>query len=238
MNIVVFGGSGGIGYAMVKKVCQVFPAATVSATWHCNPPTEQLSADWSQVDMRSEDSIREYASQFERVDWLINAAGMLHVDQKMPEKSLQQVDADFFIRNVELNALSALLVAKHFERPLKNASSADAAVQYATVSAKVGSIQDNRLGGWYSYRCSKAALNMALKNISIEWQRTMPSACVTALHPGTTETPLSAPFQRNVPDGKLFTPEKVADCLIDLLSQLNAKDTGKFLTYDGELLPW
>ena len=79
---------------------------------------------------------------------------------------------------------------------------------------------------------------MALKNISIEWQRTMPSACVTALHPGTTETPLSAPFQRNVPDGKLFTPEKVADCLIDLLSQLNAKDTGKFLTYDGELLPW
>lgn len=238
MKIVIFGGSGGIGSALVEKVAEVFPQASVSATWHRSAPPADSAAHWSRVDLRSEDSIRQYSTRFEQVHWIINASGLLHVDKQMPEKSLQQLEPEFFMRNVQLNALSTLLIAKHFRHVLKKTETSEVTSHFATVSARVGSIEDNRLGGWYSYRCSKAALNMAIKNISIEWQRTLPQVCVTALHPGTTDTALSEPFQRNVPDGRLFTPEKVADCFVRLMLQLTAKETGRFLTYDGDLIPW
>ena len=238
MNIVIFGGSGGIGSAIVKKVNKVYPDANVFATWHSRVPVDESIANWSRVDLLSQESICDFASRFSSVHWLINAAGMLHTDLQMPEKSVQQIEADFFMNNVQLNALPALLIARYFKPALKSACSDGSTVQFATVSAKVGSIEDNKLGGWYSYRCSKAALNMAIKTISIEWQRSIPSVCVTAVHPGTTETALSEPFQRNVPEGKLFTPDKAADYITTLLSQLTAKDSGKFLAYDGEELPW
>lgn len=238
MNIVVFGGSGGIGSAIVKQVARVFPEAVVFATWNRTRPPIQTTAHWSQVDLCSEVSIQEFSSQFDQVHWVINAAGLLHEGMQMPEKSLQQIEPEFFMRNIQLNALSTLLIAKHFRRALKDASGFEVTKQFATISAKVGSIEDNRLGGWYSYRCSKAALNMALKNLSIEWSRAVPDVCVTALHPGTTDTGLSAPFQRNVPEGKLFPADKVADCFVTLMLKLTASDTGKFLSYDGESLPW
>ena len=191
------------------------------------------------VDLCSEESISAYAAKFKEVHWLINAAGMLHRGSKMPEKTVRQIDPEFFMQNVQLNALATLLIAKHFRVALGYASEiAGVTKLFATVSARVGSIEDNRLGGWYSYRCSKAALNMAVKNLSIEWRRTLPSVSVAALHPGTTQTNLSAPYQRNVPDGKLFSGERTAGYLIDRLSQLTPEDSGKFLTYDGEVLPW
>ena len=109
---------------------------------------------------------------------------------------------------------------------------------FAAISAKVGSIEDNRLGGWYSYRCSKAALNMALKTLSIEWQRKCPAVCVVSLHPGTTDTALSKPFQSHVPAASLFSPEKTAGFLVDRLAALRAEDSGSFLAFDGEALPW
>ncbi len=238
VKVVVIGGSGGIGSAVLKRLRDSFPQASLSATWCRTRPVDESLASWSQVDVLSEQSIADFAAGIDSVDWLINATGMLHADQRMPEKTLQQVDGEFFLHNLQINALSTLLIAKHFSRALKNAKADEVTPQFATVSARVGSIEDNRLGGWYSYRCSKAALNMAIKNISIEWQRTLPAVCVTALHPGTTDTSLSEPFQRNVPEGKLFTPEKVADDFIRLLTDLTAKDTGGFLAYDGERLPW
>lgn len=242
LNIIVFGGSGGIGAAILKQVRLRFPSASVFATWNTQPPADDLPNDgiqWSQVDVSSEQSIQAFSQQFDKVHWLINAVGMLHIDAngdaaKMPEKSLKQLDPEFFTKNMQINALPTLLIAKHFEKVLKH----DEPVQFTTVSAKVGSIEDNGLGGWHSYRCSKAALNMAIKNISIEWRRRLPRVCVTALHPGTTNTELSAPFQANVPDGKLFTSEYTASCLVDLLSQFKASDTGRFLAYDGQELPW
>jgi NAD(P)-dependent dehydrogenase (short-subunit alcohol dehydrogenase family) len=94
------------------------------------------------------------------------------------------------------------------------------------------------MGGWYSYRTSKAALNMVLKNLSIEWRRTMPRCSVAALHPGTTDTPLSAPFQRNVSAEKLFTPAQTAGYLLALIDQLTPKVSGRFWSWDGEILPW
>lgn len=238
MNIVVIGGSGGIGSALLRQIQSRYPQATIFATYHESEAKKDLSSNtkthWSQLDVTSEESIRSYAMQFDKVNWLISAVGFLHHRRNLPEKSIEQVDPDFFLRNLQVNALSALLIAKHFKRSLKHNDLALLAV----ISAKVGSIEDNRLGGWHSYRCSKAALNMAIKNISIEWRRSMPNVCVTALHPGTTDTSLSQPFQRNVPQGKLFTPDYTAECLVNLLSQMQSSDSGRFLAYDGTHLPW
>jgi len=108
----------------------------------------------------------------------------------------------------------------------------------AVISAKVGSIQDNRLGGWYSYRASKAALNMAIKTISLEWQYKVPNCCVAALHPGTTDTQLSAPFQANVAIKKLFSADQTAALLIDVIDNLNSKNSGRFWNWDGKEIPW
>ena len=108
----------------------------------------------------------------------------------------------------------------------------------ATVSARVGSIEDNRLGGWYSYRMSKAALNMALKTLSIEWKHSHPRGCVAALHPGTNDTALSKPFQANVAAENLFAPEYTASSFVDLLSRLQPADSGNFWAWDGSRIAW
>lgn len=126
------------------------------------------------------------------------------------------------------------MLAKHFCHALKQSDSA----RFAVISAKVGSITDNRLGGWYSYRASKAALNMFLKTLSIEWQRNMKHCVVLSLHPGTTDTPLSQPFQQSVPKGKLFTPEYVSNCLLPIIANATPVQTGCFFAYDGTELPW
>ena len=159
---------------------------------------------------------------------------MLHTQEKGPEKNLSSLDADFFQQTITVNTLPSLLLAKYFTPKLKCST----APKFATISAKVGSISDNQLGGWYSYRASKAALNMFLKTMSIEWQRMVKHGTVLSLHPGTTDTALSAPFQTNVPEGKLFTPERVAKDLLGLLEKATPQDSGAFWAYDGTLLPW
>lgn len=135
---------------------------------------------------------------------------------------------------MQINALPSLLLAKHLQANFKHKRPGI----FATISAKVGSIEDNRLGGWYSYRASKAALNMCLKTLAIEWQRVLPNVAVAALHPGTTDTFLSKPFQKNVPPEQLFTPEQSANYMLKVLKQLKPSETGKFWAFDGELLPW
>ena len=102
----------------------------------------------------------------------------------------------------------------------------------------VGSITDNQLGGWYSYRMSKAALNMFIKTLSIEWQRKAPDSIVVATHPGTTDSALSEPFQANIKDGKLYTPELTAERLSRILEELNAEQNGHLLHWDGSVLPF
>ena len=102
----------------------------------------------------------------------------------------------------------------------------------------MGSIGDNRLGGWVSYRASKAALNMCMKTLSIEWRRTLPNVSVAVLHPGTTDTALSKPFQRNVPPGQLFSADRSVGDMLGVLDRLGQEDSGGFWAYDGERLPW
>lgn len=237
MKVVVVGGSGGIGQAIVQTVVSKYPQATVIATWRgSRPPADQQSTsiEWVRLDASDEGSVAEFAQQVKSLDWLINAAGMLHTSKQSPEKTIRHIDADFFALNMTSNVLPTLLLAKHFGRCFSRTENG----VFATVSAKVGSIEDNRLGGWTSYRCSKAALNMALKNISIEWSRVHPNICVAALHPGTTDTDLSKPFQAAVAADRLFTPQKTAGYLIDVIEKLTPETSGQFLAYDGTVLPW
>ncbi|MEN8616717.1 SDR family oxidoreductase [Shewanella baltica] len=235
MKVLIVGGSGGIGQAMVKQVQETYPDATVHATYrHHLQQDRQNNIQWHQLDVTNEAEIKQLSEQLTELDWLINCVGILHTQDKGPEKSLQSLDIAFFQHNLTLNTLPSVMLAKHFCHVLKQSDSA----RFAVISAKVGSISDNRLGGWYSYRASKAALNMFLKTLSIEWQRSMKHCVVLTLHPGTTDTPLSQPFQQSVPKGKLFTPEYVANCLLPIIANATPAQTGRFFAYDGTELPW
>lgn len=235
MNVLVIGGSGGIGKALVEALSKQASVTKVVATYHKHPPrTADAHVTWYPLDVSQEKRVAELAQQLDQLDWIINCVGLLHTENNRPEKNLRAIDADFFMQNMRINCLPTLLLAKHFQPLLKQSRHPC----LATISAKVGSISDNRLGGWYSYRTSKAALNMAIKGISIEWARVMPKSIVVALHPGTTDTELSKPFQANVPPGKLFTTQQVADDLLKVLGSLTREDTGQLIAYDGERLPW
>ncbi|MGL4501896.1 MAG: SDR family NAD(P)-dependent oxidoreductase, partial [Planktothrix sp.] len=138
------------------------------------------------------------------------------------------------MRYFQVNSIGAVLLAKHL-LPLFQHNQRSI---FATISAKVGSIGDNQLGGWYGYRASKAALNMLMRTVAIEYPRKGANAIVITLHPGTTDTRLSKPFQRNVPPEKLFPIEKTVSQLWTVLENLEETDTGEFFSWDGTRLPW
>jgi NAD(P)-dependent dehydrogenase (short-subunit alcohol dehydrogenase family) len=151
-----------------------------------------------------------------------------------PEKSIRAFDPLHFRQSMMIHCLPSLLLGKHIRPALKDSPSG----VFVTISARVGSITDNRLGGWYSYRASKVALNMALKCLAIEWARNTPNFRVAALHPGITDTPLSKPLQQNVLQGKLFSPDKAAQMLISQIEQLHEQPSGRFIAFDGAEIPW
>ncbi|MDH5937376.1 SDR family oxidoreductase [Vibrio splendidus] len=240
LHILVVGGSGSIGFAVVKHLLSElsrfdFLDVQVDATYHSQQPElENSRLSWHKVDATNEADIEQLSKQFEKLDWLINCVGMLHTPELGPEKNLSSIDPEFFLKNISVNTLPSLLLAKHFTPVLRTSDNP----KFAVVSAKVGSISDNRLGGWYSYRSSKAALNMFIKTMSIEWQRTIKKGTVLALHPGTTDTALSKPFQTNVPEGKLFESSYVAHQLVDIIRTATPDNSGHFYAYDGEQLSW
>ena len=240
LHILVVGGSGGIGFAVVKHLLSElsrfdFLDVHVDATYYSQQPElENRRLSWHKVDATDEADIKRLSSEFDQLDWLINCVGMLHTPDLGPEKNLSSIDPEFFLKNISVNTLPSLLLAKHFTPILKASDNP----KFAVVSAKVGSISDNRLGGWYSYRSSKAALNMFIKTMSIEWQRTIKKGTVLALHPGTTDTALSKPFQTNVPEGKLFESSYVAHQLVDIIRTARPDNSGHFYAYDGEQLSW
>lgn len=164
----------------------------------------------------------------------IYCAGLLHEDELQPEKSLRDITSEHLTRSFQVNSIGAILVAKHlvslFDRKTDSI--------FACISAKVGSIGDNRLGGWYGYRASKAALNMFVRTIAIEYSRRCPKTIVVALHPGTTDTRLSEPFQDNVPAEQLFSVERTVGLLRNVMANLEMKDSGEFYSWNGERLPW
>ena len=247
---LIIGGTGGIGQAMVQQLVQATanePDTTrirVFATYHRSVPNfEADNLCWLQMDVSDEGSIKQAAENIKQqsphLDWVINCVGLLHTESAQPEKALRQVETDFFLQNMQINALAGLLIAKHIKPLLaKAARSADKPAIFATISARVGSISDNQLGGWYSYRMSKAALNMGMKNLSIGWARSLKDVCIVVMQPGTVNTQLSAPFQGNVADGQLFSPAYSAECLLEVLSSMSAAESGSFVDWAGESIPW
>lgn len=249
---LIIGGTGGIGRAMVEQLINSgnreksseTGGTRVFATYHKNVP--DFTADnlyWIPMDICDEQSIQQAADvikqQTAHIDWVVNCAGLLHTAMQQPEKALRQIETAFFLQNMQVNALASLLIAKHFKPFLANAQrTADKPAVFATISARVGSISDNQLGGWYSYRMSKAALNMGMKNLSIEWARSLKDVCVVVMQPGTVNTQLSAPFQGNVADGHLFSPAYSAECLLEVLSGMTAAQSGSFVDWAGESIPW
>ena len=164
----------------------------------------------------------------------IYCVGVLHEGDLSPEKSLRQIDPENLVYSFRVNSIGAVLLAKHL-MPLFNKKEPSI---FASISAKVGSIGDNRLGGWYGYRASKAALNMFLKTTAIEYSRRCPKTIVVALHPGTTDTRLSQPFQKNVPPEKLFPVAHTVNLLSEVIANLEPKDSGEFFSWNGDRLPW
>jgi len=165
---------------------------------------------------------------------VINTLGLLHSDQVIPEKRLADFKQTSFEQVMAVNAQSTVLLAQNLEKLLGRKASC----LLVALSARVGSISDNRAGGWISYRVSKAALNMAVKTISIEWQRTRPGMALIAYHPGTVDSALSRPFQSRVPMEKLFTPHFAAQKLLELIRGLKATDSGRFFAWDGSEVAW
>lgn len=164
----------------------------------------------------------------------LHAAGILHEPGLDPEKALDQVRRRALLRLLEINSVAPLLVARQVLPLTPKRSPA----HFAALSAMVGSIGDNRIGGWYAYRASKAALNQFLRTLAIEARRTHPGLCVTAIHPGTTDTDLSKPFQGNVPEDRLYRPEQSARRILDVVLGGTPEDSGRFMNWTGEPLPW
>ena len=235
MQVLVVGANGGIGFALTKAILSRFPEAQVTGTYRRHQPNfYHPRFHWERLDITLETEIAALAAQFARLDWLINAAGVLHNDQQQPEKTIASFEEAWFMESLKTNTMPSLLLGKYFQNALKKSDSG----VFAAISARVGSIEDNCLGGWYSYRMSKAALNMGLKTLGIEWRRKLPDCCVALLHPGTTDSYLSEPFQKNVPEGKLFSADKTAGLLLGVIEQLSPEQTGQFLAYDGNEIPW
>jgi NAD(P)-dependent dehydrogenase (short-subunit alcohol dehydrogenase family) len=241
---LVIGASRGIGLAMVQRLLAIDAVTRVYAA--CRQPEaatelQALAGDRLTIipiDTTDETqvaaAIAAIQTTTDRLHFVINCVGILHDAELQPEKGLRQIDADRMLRYFQVNSISAILLAKHLQPLFKH----DELSVFATISAKVGSIGDNALGGWYGYRASKAALNMLMKTTAIEYKRACPNNIIVLLHPGTTDTGLSAPFQRNVPPEKLFAPEKTANYVLDVIGQLTPADSGEFLAWNGDRLPW
>ncbi len=167
---------------------------------------------------------------------VFNASGWLHgLAPVKPLKNAWQAALGCCpAPKLAVNAWGPVLLAQAVEPALKRAGRA----WFASLSARVGSLGDNRLGGWCSYRAAKAAQNQLLKTVALEWRRTMPGVCVACLHPGTTDSPLSKPFQAGIPPGKLFTPDFSAAALLRVLLGLTPQDSRRFWAWDGQPIPW
>jgi len=189
------------------------------------------------LDLTDEPSIARAAAGLQHLPptrLVIVATGLLHApDGLRPEKTLASLDPARLARLFAVNATGPALVAKHFLPRMPRQGRA----VFAAISARVGSIGDNRLGGWYGYRASKAALNMLLRTTAIEWARSARESVCIGLHPGTVATALSEPFQSGVPDGRLFTPAHAAHCLLDVIGQRTPADSGRVFAWDGSEVP-
>jgi len=226
-------GPGGIGTAVAAELSQSCPQLKVLTAGRHGPPASSL-----QLDLENDSDLEQLSTRL-RVQGLplrlvFNCSGRLHGPGLQPEKRLQQVDRSGLEQQFGINAMAPILLAKAIEPLLQR----DQPFHFASLSARVGSIGDNRTGGWYGYRAAKAAQNQLLRCLSIEWARRWPLATVSLLHPGTTDTALSRPFQSFVAPDKLFSTKRAARQLVEVLLEQTPAQSGAFLAWDGQSIDW
>ena len=223
-------GQGGIGTALVEALRQQAPGLDVHGA---GPRHGELRLDLA-CDRSLAAFVAEHGERITPLRLVLCTAGLLHGAELQPEKRLSQVRRGALERSFAVNAFGPLLLAQALEPLLQR----EQPVHFASLSARVGSIGDNQLGGWYAYRAAKAAQNQLLRTLAIEWRRRLPLATVTLLHPGTTATGLSEPFRGGVPPERLFSPQRAAEQLLTVLASQGPEQSGSFLAWDGQPIPW
>ena len=223
---LVIGASGEIGRAV---------AETLESDSRCGGVTRVSRRGDPGVDITDETSVAARAddlrSEGRNFALIVDVTGALEIDGHGPEKSLSQLDPSVLAQAFAVNTIGPALLLKHFAPLLPRKNKA----VFASLSARVGSIGDNRLGGWYAYRASKAALNQIIRTAAIEIARKRRDAVCVALHPGTVRTRLSAAYAGDRPT---FTPAEAAAKLLAVLDRLDHTDSGGFFAYDGTRIPW
>lgn len=233
-RVLVAGASGGIGEAFCEQLVLQYPDIDIirmARKPELLPALNNVSQSLA-FDLLDEESLQSAVSQLDPdkpIDWVFIATGWLHDETYQPEKTYRSLDSAQMMRSYALNAVGPTLLVKALldhlpkQQPMK----------VGILSARVGSTSDNRLGGWHSYRASKAALNMLIKNYAIELRRLKRPVTVCGLQPGTTDTALSAPFQRNVSEENLQSPEYTSTQLIKVMQALQPEDSGLLFDFLG-----
>ncbi len=233
LRVIVIGASGGIGRALVDIFASSDQVEQVYALSRSQQSHSSSKVTHIELDITSDDSLKsviETLKPHAPFDLILLATGILNGQGITPEKSMGAISFKGFETSFAINAIGPANLAKYVLPLLRT----DHKAVFAALSARVGSISDNRIGGWYAYRASKAALNMIIKTLAIEHARRCKKAIIVSLHPGTVDTKLSKPYQGNVKAGKLFTPAYSAQKLIEVIDTLNPSDTGGFFDWAGK----
>lgn len=244
-RVLVMGATGGIGLALLRQLLAHQGVLQVTAAARHANSSPELAALLQEypgrlrvavADITDAHSLQQLASQLGNLPLhlAINATGLLHHSGLQPEKNLAAISSANLQQVFAVNAFGPILMAQALLPLMRHREPAI----FASLSARVGSIGDNRLGGWYAYRAAKAAQNQLMKTVAIECRRTHPQLSIQLLHPGTVDSELSRPFQRAVPSPQLFTPHYAAARLLAVLSTATAANSGRFIAWDGEAIAW
>lgn len=243
--VAVFGAGGGLGIALIQECLARYPEMPILAVSRSKCPAEFASHEqiqWQQTELTEEslsDLVANWQQRNVKLRGVLSTIGWLHQTDTehgewQPERRIEQLNEAQLLEYFRVNAILPSLILKAV-KPLLPKKEASWVIQ---LGAKVGSIGDNHLGGWYGYRASKAALNMLFKNAAIEFKRTHKQLCIGVIHPGTTDTELSKPFQERLPADKLYSAQLSAERICNVIDNLTPSDSGGFWFWDGELLPW
>jgi NAD(P)-dependent dehydrogenase (short-subunit alcohol dehydrogenase family) len=240
---LVFGAGRGIGLGIVKaliektdvKVHAVYRNGERSSGLFEYHKAHSNRLELHLCDPNSEESLVEVSKKLDKIDFIINSVGLLHDDKKQikPERKIEDCEVNNLMELYQVNTLISVLIYKVFKNFIKKRRP----TLFSSVSAKVGSIAENGLGGWYGYRMSKAALNMFLKNAAIESARRASNVSVVSIHPGTTVTDLSKPFIEKT-NYKLHSPEEAGVNIINVLDDTLTGKEAHFLSWDGKTISW
>jgi NAD(P)-dependent dehydrogenase (short-subunit alcohol dehydrogenase family) len=233
---LVIGSSGGIGSAVTDLLASE-GFETVHALSRSGSDRSMAGEQEGRIDLENEASIAAAVGRLVEgapLRFILVATGLLHDSALQPEKTYRTLDPEHLARSFRINAIGPALVAKHV-LPLVPKTGKSV---FAVLSARVGSIEDNRLGGWYGYRASKAALNQFVRTIAIELSRQRPESVCVALHPGTVDTSLSYPYQAGSKIQEIFSPAYSAERLLAVTDALTAAQTGQFFAWDGRSIPF